>query len=142
METATDGVCYAVETDLTAEEFVDVLHRSGLAERRPVDDPTTIAAMLKNASLTVCARDGNGYLIGVARSLTDFAYCCYVSDLAVDRTWQGKGIGRRLMRMTHEKAGGPKAVTLLLLAAPAALDYYPKAGLAHLDNCFGWRRTG
>lgn len=142
MEPVSDGISYAVEGDLTAVEFVDVLRRSGLAERRPVDDPGTIDAMLKNASLTVCARDGGGRLIGVARSLTDFSYCCYLSDLAVDRAWQGRGIGRRLMDVTHEKAGGAKAVTLLLLSAPGAMTYYPKAGMAHFDNCFGRRRTG
>ncbi|WP_316977769.1 GNAT family N-acetyltransferase [Shumkonia mesophila] len=142
MGSSSNGVSYAVEGDLSAAEFIDVLRRSGLAERRPVDDPGTIAAMLKNASLTVCARDDDGRLIGVARSLTDFAYCCYLSDLAVDRAWQGRGIGRRLMDLTHEKAGGAKAVTLLLLSAPGAMTYYPQAGMAHFDNCFGRRRTG
>ena len=142
MESETEGISYAVERDLTAEEFIDVLNRSGLAARRPVGDPATIAGMLRNANLTVCARDGGGRLVGVARSLTDFCYCCYLSDLAVDRACQGRGIGRRLMQLTHEKAGGAKGVTLLLLSAPDAMGYYPKAGLAHLDNCFGWRRTG
>jgi predicted N-acetyltransferase YhbS len=142
MEPASDGVSYAVEGDLTVGEFIDVLRRSGLAERRPVDDLGTMTRMLERADLIVCARDGGGRLIGVARSLTDFAYCCYLSDLAVDRAWQGRGIGRRLMHLTHEKAGGPQAVTLLLLSAPGAMAYYPKAGMDHLDNCFGWRRTG
>lgn len=142
MEAATDSVSYAVEAELAVAEFIDVLRRSGLAERRPVDEPGTIASMLKNASLTVCARDGGGRLIGVARSLTDFSYCCYLSDLAVDRAWQGRGIGRRLIDLTHEKAGGAKAVTLLLLSAPGAMTYYPQVGLAHMDNCFGRRRTG
>lgn len=142
MGSSSDGVSYAVENDLAAGEFIDVLRRSGLAERRPVDDPETIAGMLKNASLIICARDGTGRLIGVARSLTDFAYCCYLSDLAVDRAWQGGGIGRRLMDLTHEKAGGTTAVTLLLLSAPGAMTYYPQAGMAHFDNCFGRRRTG
>ncbi len=142
MEATTGGVSYSIESDLTVAEFIDVLRRSGLADRRPVDEPGTIASMLKNASLTVCARDGRGRLIGVARSLTDFSYCCYLSDLAVDRAWQGRGIGRRLIDLTHEKAGGAKAVTLLLLSAPGAMTYYPTAAMAHLDNCFGRRRTG
>lgn len=142
MEDLLSGVSYAVENDLGAAEFVDLLHRSGLAERRPVDEPERIARMLEHGNLIVCARNSTGRLIGVARSLTDFAFCCYLSDLAVDRLWQGRGIARHLMRLTHEEAGGPKAITLLLLAAPGALDYYPKAGLDRLDNCFGWRRTG
>jgi ribosomal protein S18 acetylase RimI-like enzyme len=142
MGSSSDGVSYTVEGNLPVEEFIDVLRRSGLAERRPVDDPGTIASMLKNASLIICARDGAGRLIGVARSLTDFSYCCYLSDLAVDRAWQGRGIGRHLMDLTHEKAGGAKAVTLLLLSAPGSMAYYPKAAMAHFDNCFGRRRMG
>lgn len=141
MGSAPEPVSYTVEADLTPAEFVDVLGRSGLAERRPVDEPDTIVRMLEHADLIVCARDGGGRLVGVARSLTDFAYCCYLSDLAVDKAWQGRWIGRRLMRLTHEKAGGETAITLLLLSAPEAVDYYPKAGMARLDNCFGWRRT-
>jgi len=142
MTSMPETVSYAVEAGLSPAEFVDVLRRSGLAARRPVDAPDTIARMLKQAGLVVCARDGDGRLVGVARSVTDFAYCCYLSDLAVDRTWQGRGIGRRLIELTHEKAGGEKAVTLLLLSAPDAMGYYPKAGLARLDNCFGRRRAG
>lgn len=82
---------YTIENDLDPAEFVDVLRRSGLAERRPVDEPERIRAMVRNAPLVVCARDGRGTLIGVSRAVTDFAYCCYLSDLAVDRAWQGRG---------------------------------------------------
>lgn len=135
-------VSYSVENDLPANEFLDVLHRSGLAERRPVTEPDKIAGMLEHANLILCARDAGGRLVGVARSLSDFSFCCYLSDLAVDKAWQGRGIGKELMRRTHEEAGGPDTVTLLLLAAPAAMDYYPQAGLDHFDNCFGRRRTG
>ena len=136
------SVAYAVEDGLGAGEFIDVLRRSGLDARRPVDEPARIGRMLGHANLVVTARDDRRRLIGVARSLTDFSFCCYVSDLAVDRAWQGRGIGRELLRRTHEAAGGAKDVTLLLLAAPDAMGYYPKAGLDRFDNCFGWRRTG
>lgn len=139
----TDGsVTYTVEKDLSAAEFVDVLKRSGLAERRPVNDARRIASMLRHANLVVCARDREGTLIGVSRALTDFAFCCYLSDLAVDRAWQGRGVGRELMHRTHQAAGGTAEVTLLLLSAPGAMTYYPQAGLNRLENCFGWARTG
>ena len=65
--------------------------------------------------------------MGVARSVTDFAYCCYLSDLAVDEAYQHKGIGRELIRLTKSKLG-PKA-NLILLSAPKAVTYYPKIGL-------------
>ncbi len=132
-------IAYAIEKRLSPEEFVDVLRRSGLAARRPVDKPAVVKGMVENASLTVTARDGNGLLVGVARSVTDFAYCCYLSDLAVDEAFQRRGIGKELIRRTREAAGGEK-VALLLLSAPAGMGYYPKIGLDKLDNCFGLRR--
>lgn len=134
-------ITYAIEEGLSVNEFIDVLKRSGLAARRPVDEPARIEAMLANANLVVSARDETGRLIGVARSITDFAYCCYLSDLAVDAACQDLGIGRELMRRTHEAAGGTEDVTMVLLAAPDSMDYYPKAGLAKLDTCFGVRRS-
>jgi Predicted acetyltransferase len=110
---------------ITAEEFCDVLRRSTLAERRPVDDPARIDSMLKHANLLVTAWAGET-LIGVARSLTDFAYCCYLSDLAVDAAWLGRGVGTELIRRTQARLH-PSA-RLILLAAPKAAGYYPKIG--------------
>ncbi len=131
----TEDVTYAVEDDLSPGEFIDVLRRSGLAERRPVDDAARIARMVENADLTVTARDGDGVLIGVSRCITDFSYCCYCSDLAVDAAWQGLGVGRELIRRSHEAAG--PGTTFLLTSAPQAMSYYPHAGLEKFDNCFG-----
>ncbi|MFV3073220.1 GNAT family N-acetyltransferase [Niveispirillum fermenti] len=133
-------VVYAVETRLRTAEFIDVLKRSGLAERRPIDDPARIEAMLRHANLIVTARVG-GLLVGVARSVTDFAFCCYLSDLAVDAAHQGRGIGKRLMRETRDAASrgvepGRWPLRCLLLSAPGAMSYYPQAGLTPLDNAF------
>ena len=133
-------ITYAIENGLGVDEFVDVLKRSGLAERRPVDEADVIRAMVDNADLTITARDGEGRLVGVARSVTDFAYCCYLSELAVDRDCQRSGIGRELMARTKDAAGGDK-ISLVLLSAPDGMDYYPKAGLEKFDNCFGIRRA-
>lgn len=133
-----DKVVYRIENRLDPDEFLDVLRRSGLAARRPVDEPDRIRGMVENANLAVAARDSAGLLIGVARSVTDFAYCCYLSDLAVDVAWQKKGIGRELIRRTRDSIH-PKAL-LLLLSAPAAMDYYPRIGMEKLDTCFAFRR--
>ncbi len=130
-------VVYAIEKRLGAEEFVDVLKRSGLAERRPVDQPERIALMLKHANLFVTARRG-GRLVGIARSLSDFTYCCYLSDLAVDRACQRQGIGRTLIEKTREAAGPGSMV--LLLSAPAAMGYYPRIGMPKIDNAFMFER--
>ncbi len=133
-------ITYAIEDGLEPEEFIDVLKRSGLDARRPVDKPDVIQDMVDNADLTITARDGDGRLVGVARSVTDFAYCCYLSDLAVDREAQRQGIGKELMARTKQAAGGDK-ISLLLLSAPDGMEYYPKAGLQKFDNCFGIRRS-
>ncbi|MEX0697732.1 MAG: GNAT family N-acetyltransferase [Dongiaceae bacterium] len=129
---------YAVERDLDPAEFVDVLRRSGLAARRPVDDPARIARMVEHGNLVVAARAADGLLVGVARSLTDFSFCCYLSDLAVDERFQGRGIGRELIRRSRA-AAGPDA-TLILLSAPQAQSYYPHVGLEKADNCWIMRR--
>jgi GNAT superfamily N-acetyltransferase len=126
-------VTYRLEPDLSADEFVGVLERSTLAERRPVHDAGTIRAMLANAAVILTARVG-GLLVGVSRALTDFAYCTYLSDLAVDAAYQGRGIGRELVRRTHEAAG--LHTMLILLAAPKAQTYYPHIGMTRHDSCW------
>ena len=123
---------YKIENDLSVEEFRQILITSTLAERRPVNEPERLSKMLEHANLIVTARD-NGKLIGVSRSLTDFMYCTYLSDLAVDKDYQKKGIGKELIRQTKLKT--PKA-KLILLAAPAAIPYYPKIGMTQYEYCY------
>ena len=116
---------YEAEDTITEEEFIDVLRRSTLAERRPVEDAGCIRAMLRHADLLCTAWHGTR-LVGVARSVTDFEYCCYLSDLAVDEVYQKQGIGRKLIALTKSRLG-PRA-NLILLAAPKAQQYYPRIG--------------
>ncbi|MCA9083483.1 MAG: GNAT family N-acetyltransferase [Planctomycetaceae bacterium] len=126
-------ILYAVETELTAAEFIDILRRSTLAERRPIHSPQTIQAMLEHADIIVTARHA-GKLVGVSRSITDFGYCVYLSDLAVDVAFQKQGLGRELIRRTHQTAG--LHTNLILLAAPAAETYYPHIGLQPHPSCW------
>ena len=123
---------YQRESDLSAKEFIAVLKSSTLGERRPVNDRERIKNMLKHANLVVTARI-SGKLVGVARSLTDFSYCTYMSDLAVDQAYQRQGIGKELIRFT--KSLTPLA-KLILLAAPKAVDYYPHIGMIRHEFCF------
>lgn len=124
---------YGIEPELGVDEFVDVLRRSTLAERRPVDDPERIAGMLRHADVIVTARAA-GALVGIARGLSDRHYCCYLSDLAVDRAFQKQGIGRALIDRFHDAAG--RRTTLVLLSAPAARSYYPHIGLVAHPSCW------
>lgn len=127
---------YAREDDLRADEYIDVVAKSGL--NRPITDRARIEQMLKQANLILTARQ-DGKLVGFARSLTDFCFCCYLSDLAVDKACQGQGIGRRLIEETRTAAGGANTTTLLL-SAPGAMTYYEGIKMPKADNCFLYRR--
>ena len=124
---------YKVNQPITVDEFIAVLMSSSLAQRRPVDDRECMQGMVTNANLTVTAWDGD-QLVGVARSVTDFHYACYLSDLAVSRTHQRHGIGKRLQALTQNELG-PQC-KLILLAAPDANAYYEHIGFSHNPRCW------
>lgn len=130
---------YSSSEPISAEQFIDVLNRSGLAERRPVDNLVLIEGMLRGASILVTAWD-NDLLVGVSRAISDFSYCTYLSDLAVDIAYQKQGIGKELISLTHEAAGPTSS--LILLAAPAAVDYYPRIGMTPHNSCWTLPRRG
>jgi predicted N-acetyltransferase YhbS len=127
------AIIYALEPDLSAEEFRAVLVASTLGERRPVDDLGRLDRMLRHADLIVTARDGKR-LVGISRAITDFNYCCYLSDLAVDEAYQRQGIGKRLIEETHRSAG--ELTSLVLVAAPKAETYYPHIGMKQRPSCW------
>ncbi|MGH1431444.1 MAG: GNAT family N-acetyltransferase [Neptuniibacter sp.] len=118
-------ITYQSDRSITAQEFIDLLKSTSLGERRPLNDESCIEAMLKEANLLITAWNGD-QLIGVARSLTDFHYCCYLSDLAVAETFQNQGVGQALILETEQFL--EPGCRLILLAAPQAESYYPKLG--------------
>lgn len=126
-------ISYQFEPDLNVAEFIDVLVRSTLAERRPVHQPNVVRGMLEHADLIVTARADN-VLVGVSRAITDYHYCTYLSDLEVDQAYQRRGIGRELIRRTHDAAG--LHTHLVLLAAPKARTYYPHIGMESHDSAW------
>ena len=119
---------YRENATITAEQAIDLYKRSTLGERRPIHNVQTFEAMLKNANLTVTAWDGET-LVGISRSLTDFAYVTYLADLAVDQKYQRSGIGKRLIEETKSRLG-PECM-IVLLAAPKANEYYEHIGFEH-----------
>ncbi|MFE9535747.1 GNAT family N-acetyltransferase [Streptomyces sp. NPDC006691] len=121
-----------VGASLDVEEVLALYRASTLAERRPVDDVERFTKMLAGADLVITARL-DGRLIGIARSLTDGAYATYLSDIAVDVAHQRRGVGRDLIRATQEAA--PRA-KLVLLSAPAAVDYYPHIGFKRHESAW------
>jgi ribosomal protein S18 acetylase RimI-like enzyme len=129
-------IIYRTDAPVTTAQVIDVFRSSGI--NRPVEDPERISQMLRYGNLTITAWQGD-QLVGIARSLTDFCFCCYLSDLAVRREFQRQGVGKKLIDLTKERVG--EKTTLLLLAAPVAKDYYPKIGLEQHHDCFVIRRT-
>ncbi|QCJ41316.1 GNAT family N-acetyltransferase [Bacillus sp. S3] len=123
------GIYFTMEAAVTAEELSDVFKKSGI--RRPVDDLPRLQRMIEHADLLITAWDEQR-LVGVARAVTDFSYCCYLSDLAVNKEYQKQGIGKELIRLVQEQIGDE--VVLLLLSAPAAMDYYPRIGFDKVEN--------
>jgi GNAT superfamily N-acetyltransferase len=129
-------ITYRLNHSLNPQDVARVFNSSGI--RRPTDDLTRIALMFEAPGLILSAWDQD-LLVGVSRSLTDHAYCCYLSDLAVVREYQGCGIGRELIARTRGALGDH--VTLILLSAPEAMTYYPQLGFEHADNAFIIRRS-
>jgi GNAT superfamily N-acetyltransferase len=125
------AITYSDLRKITPEQLAAVFEASGI--RRPTNDLARMGRMLEHGSLLVTAWDGER-LVGVARALTDFSYCCYLSDLAVDREYQKGGIGRELIKRVRAAIG--EQSMLLLLAAPEAMEYYPKVGFEFVQN--GW----
>ncbi|MBK8283662.1 MAG: GNAT family N-acetyltransferase [Ahniella sp.] len=124
---------YDYSRSISRDDFIDLLERSTLSERRPVDSPACIDAMLEHGNLLCTAWDSET-LIGVARSVTDFEYCCYLSDLAVDQAYQHQGIGKELIRLTQSRLG--ERAKIILLAAPKATEYYPRIGFERHDSAW------
>jgi ribosomal protein S18 acetylase RimI-like enzyme len=124
-------ITYQTEPNLSVAEFRDILVRSTLGERRPIDDHDRLEKMCKNADIMLTARF-EGKLVGVSRSLSDFVYATYLSDLAVDVEFQHLGIGKRLIAETKKLVQGK----LILLSAPAAREYYPKIGMTQFEYSF------
>ena len=123
---------YKLTPDLDVDQAIELYVASTLGERRPVDDRERMAMMIKHANILITAWDGD-LLVGVSRSITDWVWTTYLADLAVRDTYQRQGIGKELMRRTQQAAPQAK---LLLLAAPAAANYYGHVGFSHMPSAW------
>jgi hypothetical protein len=130
-------ITYRSDVTPPTEAIIALYDNAGL--NRPLSDSKRISKMFFHSNLIITAWDKDK-LVGVSRSLTDFSYCCYLSDLAVRQEYKCAGIGRRLVELTKEKVGEGSMV--LLLSAPSALDYYPKIGMEKVENGFIIKRSG
>lgn len=119
------AIRYSLSEKIDVGQFIDILRRSTLSERRPVDNTDKMQKMVDNGNIIATAWD-DAKLVGIARSITDFAFCCYLSDLAVDAEYQRQGIGKQLIEITRKQIDDD--IPLFLFAAPKAETYYPKVG--------------
>jgi ribosomal protein S18 acetylase RimI-like enzyme len=127
------AITFKVNHPITTDQFIGLLESSTLGERRPTHDRECMEGMVSNSNLLVSAWDGD-LLVGIARSVTDFHYACYLSDLAVHKSYQRSGIGKQLQSLTQEQLG--PLCKLILIAAPAANSYYGQIGYTHNSRCW------
>lgn len=123
------------EERISAEEYIDFLKRTGLGSQYPKERfAERISRLVNTVSISLVARNEEGLVVGVLFGLTDYAYWLYVTDLGVDRDYEGQGIGRRLMKTAHEKAGGEKDIAVYLIANENAIPFYEKLGMKMADD--------
>lgn len=122
---------FRINEKVSAQAVIEVFKNSGI--NRPVDDEKLIQTMLDNSNLIVTAWNGTG-LIGIARSVTDYCYCCYLSDIAVKKEFQKFGIGKTLIELTQQSIS--EQTMLLFLSTTSAMEFYPKVGFEKVENTF------
>ena len=129
------------EERISAEEYIDFLKRTNLGSQYPKERfADRIAKLVTTVSISLVARNEQGVVVGVLFGLTDFAYWLYVTDLGVDRNYEGQGIGRQLMKMAHEKAGGEKDIAVYLIANEDAISFYEKLGMKKADDVMQYNK--
>jgi len=124
---------YKINDQITVDQFIDLLIRSTLSDRRPMDDRECLQGMVNNSNLMITAWEGEK-LVGLARSMTDFHYACYLSDLAVDVGYQKSGVGRMLQQLTQDQLADK--CKLILISAPDANSYYEHIGYKNNPRCW------
>lgn len=130
-----------IEERLSAEEFTDFLKRTDLGSQYPKERfAERISKLVNNATISLAARNKEGLIVGVLFGLTDYAYWLYVTDLGVDRAYEGQGIGRQLMKTAHDKAGGEKDIAVYLIAKEKAIPFYEKLGMKKADDVMQYNR--
>jgi N-acetylglutamate synthase-like GNAT family acetyltransferase len=129
-------ITYSYDLRPTAEQIITLYNNSGLP--RPTHDKERIQKMYDHSNLIVTAWD-HEVLVGVSRSITDWAWSCYLADLAVHSDYKKSGIGKKLISLTKDKLGDESMI--LLLSVPTAMEYYPKVGFEKQESSFIMNRT-
>ena len=120
---------------ISAKEYIDFLKRTNLGSQYPKERfEERISKLVRNVSISLIARNEKGFIVGVLFGLTDFAYWLYITDLGVDRDYERQGIGKRLMKTAHKKAGGEKDIAVYLIANEKAIPFYERLGMKKAND--------
>ena len=120
---------------ISANEYIDFLKRTDLGTQYPKERfKERISKLVDNVSISLVARNENGLIVGVLFGLTDYVYWLYVTDLGVDRDYEGQGIGRQLMKIAHDKAGGENDIAVYLVSNENAIPFYEALGMKKADD--------
>ena len=127
------------EERLTAEEYIAFLKRTDLGHQYPKERfAERIRKLVGTVSISLVARNEEGEVVGVLFGLTDYAYWLYITDLGVDRDYEGQGIGTKLIRKAHELAGGEKDIAIYLVANKKAIPFYEKLGMKKAEDVMAY----
>ncbi|MBQ8230923.1 MAG: GNAT family N-acetyltransferase [Lachnospiraceae bacterium] len=129
------------EERISSKEYIEFLKRTDLGSQYPKERfEERITKLVTTVSLSLVARNREGIIVAVLFGLTDYAYWLYVTDLGVDRDYEGQGIGRQLMKMAHERAGGEKDIAVYLIANENAIPFYEKLGMKKADDVMQYNK--
>jgi ribosomal protein S18 acetylase RimI-like enzyme len=124
-------IIYSEDKLLRAADVAEVFKKSGI--KRPYEDIERVQRMIDNSDIIISAWDDKK-MIGIARAITDYSYCCYLSDLAVDQEYQNQGIGKQLVNKLQIILG--EEPSLVLLSSPGAIEFYPRIGFEKTDKAY------
>lgn len=128
-------ITYRDDERLEFEEYRDFLTRTDLGSQYPkANFEHRIKQVLKKVDVCITARNDEGLLVGICFGLTDFVYFLFLTDLGVDRDYARQGIGKKLVQLAHEKAGGEDDITITTISNEKALGFYAAIEMKNQDD--------
>lgn len=126
---------YRQDERLAYAEYYDFLKRTDLGSQYPAKNfEARVTKLLQNVDICVTARNPEGLLVGVCLGLTDWVYFLFLTDLGVDRDYLRQGIGKTLVDVTREVAGGQDDITTTTISNENAIEFYRSCGMVNQDD--------
>lgn len=117
-------------TAIDADEYIAFLGRTNLGQQYPKENfVERIRVLVENVQISLVARNPNQVVVGICFGLTDFAYWLFLTDLGIDRRYERRGLGTRLVEAAHDLSGGEKAIVMFTNVNDQAIPFYEKLGL-------------